>query len=419
MNQTVLPGPRTGSVRIPASKSQTHRLLICAALGTQPVALRCDGVSADIAATARCLRALGADITDDGAGTLRIVPIAGEMPAHADLFCGESGSTLRFLLPVVGALGADVTFRMEGRLPERPLSPLDAVLAAHGMTIRRDGALLHVSGQLHPGAYELPGDVSSQYISGLLMALPRLPGESTLAVTGKLESAGYIAMTEDALRLSGIRLQKSGRTYTIPGGQTARLPARCRVEGDWSNAAFFLCAGALGGETDITGLSPDSRQSDRAIVNILKDFGADVKCGDMISVRGNGLCGIKIDISQCPDLFPTLAATACAALGDTIFTNAARLRIKESDRIEAVEKMINSLGGSAESTEDSLTVHGTGTLPGGEVDSFNDHRVVMAAAIAACICENPVIIHDAQAVNKSYPNFFEDYRKLGGKADVI
>ena len=154
-------------------------------------------------------------------------------------------------------------------------------------------------------------------------------------------------------------------------------------------------------------------------MNILKDFGADVKCGDMISVQGNGLRGIKIDISQCPDLFPTLAAAACAALGDTIFTNAARLRIKERDRIEAVEKMINSLGGSAESTEDSLTVRGTGTLPGGEVDSFNDHRIVMAAAVAACICENPVIIHDAQAVNKSYPNFFEDYRKLGGKADVI
>ena len=240
MNQTVSPGPRTGSVRIPASKSQAHRLLICAALGAQPVALRCDGVSADIAATARCLSALGTDITDDGAGTLRIVPIAGEMPAHADLFCGESGSTLRFLLPVVGALGADVTFHMEGRLPKRPLSPLDAVLTAHGMTIRRDGALLHAGGRLRPGAYELPGDVSSQYISGLLMALPRLPGESTLAVTGRLESAGYIAMTEDALRLSGIRLQKRERTYTISGGQTARLPAQCHVEGDWSNAAFFL-----------------------------------------------------------------------------------------------------------------------------------------------------------------------------------
>ena len=290
MNQTVLPGPRTGSVRIPASKSQAHRLLICAALGAQPVALRCDGVSADIAATARCLRALGA-------GTFRIVPIAEEMPAHADLLCGESVSTLRFLLPVVGALGADVTFRMEGRLPERPLSPLDAVLAAHGMTIRRDGALLHVSGQLHPGAYELPGDVSSQYISGLLMALPRLPGESTLAVTGKLESAGYIAMTEDALRLSGIRLQKSGRTYTIPGGQTARLPARCRVEGDWSNAAFFLCMGALSpvGVT-VTGLASNSPQGDRAVLDVLRRFGADVReTQDTVTVRRGALHGVTID----------------------------------------------------------------------------------------------------------------------------
>lgn len=224
MNQTVCPGARTGSVRIPASKSQAHRLLICAALGAQPVTLRCDGISADIAATVRCLRALGADITDDGAGTLHIVPIAGEMPEHADLFCGESGSTLRFLLPVAGALGADVTFHMQGRLPQRPLSPLDAVLAAHGMTLRRDGALLHVSGQLRPGDYALPGDVSSQYISGLLMALPRLAGESTLTVTGGLESAGYIAMTEDALRLSGIRLKKTrGR---IPSPAVRRRSSR-------------------------------------------------------------------------------------------------------------------------------------------------------------------------------------------------
>lgn len=294
MNQTVSPGPRTGSVRIPASKSQAHRLLICAALGAQPVSLRCDGVSADIAATARCLSALGADITDDGAGTLRIVPIAGEMPAHADLFCGESGSTLRFLLPVVGALGADVTFHMEGRLPERPLSPLDAVLTAHGMTIRRDGALLHAGGRLRPGAYALPGDVSSQYISGLLMALPRLPGESTLAVTGRLESAGYIAMTEDALHLSGIRLQKRERTYTISGGQTARLPARCHVEGDWSNAAFFLCMGALSpAGVTVTGLASDSSQGDRAVLDVLRRFGADVReTQDAVTVRRGALRGV-------------------------------------------------------------------------------------------------------------------------------
>ena len=297
MNQTVSPGPRTGSVRIPASKSQAHRLLICAALGAQPVALRCDGVSADIAATARCLSALGADITDDGTGTLRIVPIAGEMPARADLFCGESGSTLRFLLPVVGALGADVTFHMEGRLPKRPLSPLDAVLTAHGMTIRRDGALLHAGGRLRPGAYALPGDVSSQYISGLLMALPRLPGESTLAVTGRLESAGYIAMTEDALRLSGIRLQKQERTYTISGGQTARLPAQCHVEGDWSNAAFFLCMGALSpAGVTVTGLASDSSQGDRAVLDVLRRFGADVReTQDAVTVRRGALRGVTID----------------------------------------------------------------------------------------------------------------------------
>ena len=335
MNQTVSPGPRTGSVRIPASKSQAHRLLICAALGAQPVALRCDGVSADIAATARCLSALGADITDDGAGTLRIDPIAGEMPAHADLFCGESGSTLRFLLPVVGALGADVTFHMEGRLPKRPLSPLDAVLTAHGMTIRRDGALLHAGGRLRPGAYALPGDVSSQYISGLLMALPRLPGESTLAVTGRLESAGYIAMTEDALRLSGIRLQKRERTYTISGGQTARLPARCHVEGDWSNAAFFLCMGALSpAGVTVTGLASDSSQGDRAVLDVLRRFGADVReTQDAVTVRRGALRGVTIDAAPIPDLIPVLSVVAALADGQTQIVNAARLRLKESDRL--------------------------------------------------------------------------------------
>ena len=414
MNQTVSPGPRTGSVRIPASKSQAHRLLICAALGAQPVALRCDGVSADIAATARCLRALGADITDDGAGTLRIDPIAGEMPAHADLFCGESGSTLRFLLPVVGALGADVTFRMEGRLPERPLSPLDAVLAAHGMTIRRDGALLHVSGQLHPGAYELPGEVSSQYISGLLMALPRLPGESTLAVTGRLESAGYIAMTEDALRLSGIRLQKSGRTYTIPGGQTARLPARCHVEGDWSNAAFFLCMGALSpAGVTVTGLASNSPQGDRAVLDVLRRFGADVReTQDTVTVRRGALHGVTIDAAPIPDLIPVLSVVAALADGQTQVVNAARLRLKESDRLESTAAMLRALGAQVEVHDSGLTVTGRKVLTGGTVDPQHDHRIAMAAATAACGCTAPVTVRDCACTDKSYPRFWTDLSAL-------
>lgn len=397
MDIIITPGKLCGTLEAPPSKSHAHRLMTATWLaGKKNSESLC--TSEDTRATFRCLNEL------HGGGILD---------------CGESGTTLRFLLPVASALGINAEFIGHGRLPERPMSALNNALRENGAVISADNLPIKVSGQLHPGVFRVPGNISSQFISGLLFALPLLDGDSEIVIEGKRESIGYIDMTLDTLRSFSINIEETQSGYKIKGPQKYIEPDSPRVQGDWSNAAFFLCAGALGGETDITGLSPDSRQSDRAVVNILKDFGADVKCGDMISVRGNGLRGIKIDISQCPDLFPTLAAAACAALGDTIFTNAARLRIKESDRIEAVEKMINSLGGSAESTEDSLTVRGTGTLPGGEVDSFNDHRIVMAAAIAACICENPVVIHDAQAVNKSYPNFFEDYRKLGGKADVI
>ena len=397
MDIRITPGKLCGTLEAPPSKSHAHRLMTAVALaGKKNSESLC--TSEDTRATFRCLN----ELHDGG------------------IFdCGESGTTLRFLLPVASALGINAEFIGHGRLPERPMSALNNALRENGAVISADNLPIKVSGQLHPGGFRVPGNISSQFISGLLFALPLLDGESEIIIEGKRESVGYIDMTLDTLRSFSINIEETQSGYKIKGPQKYIEPDSPRVQGDWSNAAFFLCAGALGGETDITGLSPDSRQSDRAIVNILKDFGADVNCGDIISVRGNGLRGIKIDISQCPDLFPTLAATACAALGDTIFTNAARLRIKESDRIEAVEKMINSLGGSAESTEDSLTVHGTGTLPGGEVDSFNDHRIVMAAAVAACICEKAVVIHDAQAVNKSYPNFFEDYRKLGGKADVI
>ena len=376
--------------------------------------LRCDGISADIAATVRCLRALGADITDDGAGTLHIVPIAGEMPEHADLFCGESGSTLRFLLPVAGALGADVTFHMQGRLPQRPLAPLDAVLTAHGMTLRRDGALLHAGGQLHPGDYALPGDVSSQYISGLLMALPRLPGESTLAVTGRLESAGYIAMTEDALRLSGIRLQKRERTYTISGGQTARLPARCHVEGDWSNAAFFLSMGALSpAGVTVTGLASDSSQGDRAVLDVLRRFGADVReTQDAVTVRRGVLCGVTIDAAPIPDLIPVLSVVAALADGQTQIVNAARLRLKESDRLESTAAMLRALGAQVEVHDSGLTVTGRKVLTGGTVDPQHDHRIAMAAAAAASGSTAPVTVRDCACTDKSYPRFWTDLSAL-------
>ena len=243
MNVTIQPGPRQGRVRIPASKSQAHRLLLCAALGEGETELLCGGLSADIRATMDCLRALGAGIWQEGE-RLRVKPIR-TAPRSGALPCGESGSTWRFLLPQAGALGTEAVFHRKGRLPQRPLRPLDEELRSHGMKLREEGEALYASGKLTAGDYTLPGNVSSQFISGLLMALPQLPGDSRLTVTGELESAGYVAMTEDTLAESGIRWQRTGQVWSIPGGQRFHPPRLCQVEGDWSNAAFFLCAGAL------------------------------------------------------------------------------------------------------------------------------------------------------------------------------
>ena len=259
-----------------------------------------------------------------------------------------------------------------------------------------------------------PGDVSSQYISGLLMALPRLPGESTLAVTGRLESAGYIAMTEDALRLSGIRLQKSGRTYTIPGGQTARLPARCRVEGDWSNAAFFLCMGALSpAGVTVTGLASNSPQGDRAVLDVLRRFGADVReTQDTVTVRRGALHGVTIDAAPIPDLIPVLSVVAALADGQTQIVNAVRLRLKESDRLESTAAMLRALGAQVEMHDSGLTITGRKMLTGGTVDPQHDHRIAMAAATAACGCTAPVTVRDRTCIEKSYPRFWTDLSAL-------
>ena len=315
MSMTLAPGERTGCVRIPASKSQAHRLLICAALGAGETTVECDGVSADIEATARCLSALGAHMEAAGEGRFKVSPITRAPEGRCELYCGESGSTLRFLLPVAGALGVRAVFHMEGRLPERPLAPLDDVLRAHGMSITRQGESLVCEGKLTPGEYEISGGVSSQYISGLLLALPRLDADSRLTVTGTLESAGYVAMTEDALRLAGIECEKHGQSYDIPGRQVGRLPEACRAEGDWSNAAFFLCMGALSrGGVTVRGLDMASLQGDRAVLDILRRFGAEVEplCGGA-RVRRGALRAIEIDAAQIPDLVPVLGVTAAAA----------------------------------------------------------------------------------------------------------
>ncbi len=416
MNRVVLPGERRGTVRIPSSKSQVHRLLLLAAVGAEPVELRLDGVSRDIAATADCLRALGAEIDLLGEEVIKVTPLGRGSPAQKELDCGESGSTLRFLLPLVGALGVKACFLRRGRLSQRPLSPLDGVLREHGMTLWEEGERLWAEGQLTPGDYTIPGNVSSQYISGLLMALCLLPGESSLWVTGPVESASYVDMTEKALKQAGIRFQKEGWHYCIPGGQRPGLPKVLRAEGDWSNGAFFLALGALSREgITVRGLDPDSAQGDRAMLDLLRSFGARVEMKDgTITVRREELRGITVDAAPIPDLVPPLAVLGALAEGETRIVNAARLRLKESDRLESVAALLRSLGGTLEVQPEGLVIHG-GILHGGTVSPWNDHRIAMAAAVAAAGAAGPVTVEDSECVAKSYPRFWEDLASLEGE----
>ncbi len=412
MTRTVAPGPRTGAVQIPASKSQAHRMLICAALSEAPSRLVLDGFSADIEATVQCLEALGAQLTQETAGLL-ITPI-GARPANAKLDVGESGSTLRFLLPVLGALGIRAEVRMHGRLPERPLSPLWEVLEAHGMQLQRDGAVLHTAGQLCAGDYSLPGNVSSQFISGLLFALPLLSGNSTLTVTGTLQSERYVAMTEQALAEAGIIMKKHRQVWQISGGQRYAAPAVQVVEGDWSSAAFFLCMGALT-ETGVSvfRLNPASLQADRAIMEILTRFGAELTVsGQTVTVRRGALHGITLDAGSIPDLIPVVSCRAARCEGENRIVKAARQRRNETDRLQKKAAIIYALGSSVRELPDGLIILGCARLSGGTADACGDHRIAMSAAMAACGCEGSVTVLGSECVAKSYPAFWEDFASL-------
>mgnify|MGYP000871450013 CR=1 FL=1 len=418
------PAKLSGTVKAIPSKSDAHRKLICAALadGETRLTLGTDAPGQDILATIACLRALGADLREETPGTWLITPIPAQPPSDPILDCRESGSTLRFLLPVAGMLanrGVNAAFIGSGRLPERPLEPLIRALKERGLQFSAEKLPFRLSGTLTSGRFTLPGDISSQFISGLLFALPLLAGSSQIELTSPLESAAYADMTIAALSAFGIQIEKSADGFNCLGSQRLTPPDHLNTEGDWSSAAFFLAAGALGAEVSVSGLSLTSLQPDRAVVEHLKQFGAAVKTApDLVSFAPQPLHGIKIDASEAPDLVPILAITACAAQGETLIYNAARLRIKESDRLAAMQNCIRALGGSCELTEDGMRIYGHGSLTGGTVDSVNDHRIAMAAAIASIICTKPVFIHGFRAVEKSYPSFFSDFNALGGNAHV-
>ncbi len=422
MQIKITPHPLSGAVAAPVSKSAAHRLLICAALGDSPCTIYCEGSNQDIEATVACLNALGANITREGAN-LRVTPIAcnGGKRKGTTLDCGESGSTLRFLLPVVCALDADATLVGHGRLPSRPLSPLYEELTAHGAKLGENGKMpLFASGKLSAGRFTIDGGVSSQFISGLLSALPLLGQPTEIVVTGKLESARYVDITLDALKQFGITPEKTPNGWRFTGEERYHSPETLAVEGDWSNAAFWLTAGAIGDPDrplTVTGLRADSLQGDKAIVPLLEQFGAKVaQSGDRYTVTAAPLRGIEIDASDIPDLVPILSVAAAYAEGRTTIRNIARLRIKESDRVAAVIALLAAFGIEATADENTLTVIGGRPTVCDTLDSFNDHRIAMAAAVAASCAEGTLTFTGAEAVRKSYPDFYDRMTALGGNA---
>lgn len=416
MEITVHPSKLNGTVRAVCSKSHVHRLLICAALSDKPVTILCPTSSDDIDATGRCLCALGAGITRFGGGYY-VTPIK-TVVKDALLDCNESGSTMRFLLPVAAALGIDAKFYMAGRLPERPIVPLTEELSRHGCRFKYDSRnILHCTGRLTSGVYTIPGNVSSQYISGLLFALPLVSGDSVIKIDGQLESAGYVQMTCNALSGAGVAIREEDGVFYITGSQRYHLPDCVSAEGDWSNASFLLAMGALSdGCVTCTGLNHTSSQLDKRIVRLLRRFGAEVKTShDSAVVTGGKLTGITVNAADIPDLVPVLAVLAAKAEGVTKITHAQRLRMKESDRLHSTAQLITALGGNVREYSDRLVITGSGSLNGGTVDSFGDHRIAMTAACASLICKNSVTITNAQSVTKSYPTFWDDFADLGAE----
>ncbi|MDR1628899.1 MAG: 3-phosphoshikimate 1-carboxyvinyltransferase [Oscillospiraceae bacterium] len=410
------PSTLRGEVPAIPSKSDAHRILICAALADATTRVKMDArLSEDVAATVRCLTALGASFAQEDASFL-VIPIR-ECPNAPVLDCGESGSTLRFLLPVAAALGCNARFTGSGRLPERPIGPMVKALREGGVLLDRDSLPLRMEGKLSASSFELPGNISSQFITGFLFALP-LIGGGEIRLKQALESAPYVAMTNCTLARFSVNVTATQEGFVVAPGQRYVSLKELSVEGDWSNMAFFLTAGALGGPVSCSGLSQKSLQGDSAVTALLSRFGAQVtREGDCINAQKKDLLAIEIDAREIPDLVPILSVVAAVSEGTTKIGNAARLRLKESDRLQTVAQMLRSLGGKVTEGEDFLSIEGQESLEGGVVDCCGDHRIAMAAAVAATVCREKTILNGAEAVDKSYPRFFEDYQMLGGKCE--
>lgn len=419
-NTVFTPTKIDGEVRLPSSKSQGHRALICGALAGNSTVSGVD-LSNDINATVSCLRAMGAQMSyDREKRTFEITNPCGHGIECGEVSCGESASTLRFFIPLAASLGNSVTFTGEGRLPNRPTDIYKDMLSSHGAKLRypENGEFLplYIGGQLNGGVYSLRGDISSQFVTGLMFALCQIPGESVIELTTNLESKPYADMTVDVLTGFGAAIEEINGNGTLTGYRITggRLnPRSMKVEGDCSQAAFFAVAAAVGGRVRLRGVTPATKQGDFEIFKIVSDFGAKVTWHeDFVEIVGGELTARDIDVRNIPDLVPALGVMAALSKGVTRIYGGGRLRIKESDRIATTAAMIRSIGGDVTETEDGLVIVGKDKLSGGRVTSANDHRIAMAAAAASVGCSGDVIVDDMSCINKSYPEFVKDFRQI-------
>lgn len=455
MQAKITPGKLNGKIDAVSSKSYLHRMILCAALSESDTVIYLNCRSKDVDATIRCAEAMGAKVEVE-AGKLTVHPVKHELgrsavgvedsgcqheAAHEKspeglqklplLDCGESGSTARFVLPMTAAVCGGGTLTGSGRLPERPFGAICTVMEENGCTFSSYSIPMTVTGQLKSGVYRIPANISSQYISALMMSLPLVDGDSEIVFTTEVESEGYLDITESVMADFGMPLGKTEKGYIIKGNRRYQSPGEITAEGDWSNGAFWVAANALGCGLEIGNLKAGSLQRDCRVTEVAeKLFGRSAGDADN-EENASGSAGetvrdtapekddeIIVDGADIPDIIPISAIMACGRNGRTRFINCHRLRLKESDRLMSVASIINTLGGRAIVENDDLIVDGCGYLTGGEVDSFVDHRIVMSAAVAATICAGEVVINNAQDVAKSYPKFFEDYEMLGGKVEI-
>ena len=408
MDLQITPKKLSGAVTPPPSKSQAHRLLIAAALAEGTSTLHNIARSQDIEATLRCVTALGGSWTEASPGTLTVTGIGGRRFSGGELprlDCGESGSTLRFFIPIALAVAGGGIFTGHGRLMERPQGPYFQLFDKKGIFYEQKDGVLTVRGALTPGEYVLPGNVSSQFFTGLLFALPLLDGVSAVVSSTEIESQAYITMTLEAMRQAGVPVAERPGLRSFEVLHAAYHPFAATVEADWSQAAFWYAANFLDSRVEIRDLNPDSGQGDKVVSEFYWQL---ARPGDA-----------EIDVSGCPDLLPPLAVMAAVRSGTTRFVNAARLRIKESDRLSTITAAMTALGAEVHEEPDRLIIVGKPSLPGGTVDCANDHRIAMMAAIAATGCTGPVTVLGAECVQKSYPDFWEAYNTLGGDIHVL